>query len=172
MIMGIRAQSIRGWMRLGCLLLPLVGAGCSEGRRAAVEGEVTYDGQPVAAGTLRLFPLDGTPGFGAEAPIVKGRYSTKIDEGLFAGRYRLEVRATKTTGPIKMPSEDIPGMSTPAEFRYEYLPADYNDQSTLEVILEPGENRHPLKLTRDVAWESQREKELPDWVRAATKKGE
>ena len=62
----ISTQSFRGWMRLGCVLLPLIGAGCGEGRRAAVEGEVTYDGQPVVTGTLRLFPLDGTAGFGAE----------------------------------------------------------------------------------------------------------
>jgi hypothetical protein len=156
---------------LALLLLSLVAGGCTQGEPASVAGQVVYAGKPVADGALRMFPLADTPGVGAEAAIRDGQYTVALEEGLLAGRYRIEVRATESTGPIERPSEEIDGTPPPKELRYEIIPERYNDGSTLEVELQPGENRHDLDLQRDAQWEAQRQDEFPEWIRGAVGKG-
>jgi hypothetical protein len=156
---------------LALLLLSLVAGGCAPGEPASVLGHVVYAGEPVADGSLRLFPLADTPGVGAEAAIRDGQYAVALEQGLLAGRYRIEVRATGSIGPVELPSEEIDGTPPPQELRYEIIPERYNDASTLELELKPGENRRNLDLQRDAQWEAQRQDEIPDWVREAAKKG-
>lgn len=150
-------------------LLPMA-AGCAPGEPASVGGQVAYDGKPLAEGALRLFPSGGTPGVGAEAAVRDGQYAVDLEKGLFAGRYRIEVRATRSIKVKNMPDEGIPGFSPPDRLSYEIIPERYNDRSALEVELQPGENRHDLDLQRDAQWESQRQDEFPDWARGAIMK--
>lgn len=54
-------------------------SGCA--REASVQGEVTYDGTPVAKGTITFLPADGK-GVAAAAPITDGKYTVRpIDPG-------------------------------------------------------------------------------------------
>jgi len=112
-----------------------------------VSGKVSYDGTPIADGSITFAARDGST-----APnvlkITKGRY-----EGLVAvGEKRIEVRAVREakrgellfTGPVSGPGvEDGPALVN-------FIPAAYNDASTLTRLLEPpGPVTVDLELTPD-----------------------
>lgn len=99
-----------------------------------VSGTVSYDGTPIADGSITFAARDGST-----APnvlkITKGRY-----EGLVAvGEKRIEVRAVREakrgellfTGPVSGPGvENGPALVN-------FIPAAYNDASTLTRLIEP-----------------------------------
>ena len=108
-----------------------------------VSGTVSYDGTPIADGSITFAAGDGST-----APnvlkITKGRY-----EGMVAvGDKRIEVRAVREakrsellfTGPVAGPGvEDGPVLVN-------FIPAAYNDASTLTRLIEP-----PGPVTVDLA---------------------
>jgi len=72
-------------------LLPLSLSGCGWGgsgpQRHDVRGQVTYKGQPIPAGLVRLTPdrAKGNTGPGAVANIDKGFFQTKSGKGVVSG---------------------------------------------------------------------------------------
>ena len=123
-------------------LLPLA-IGCGDGlNRVKMSGTVSYDGQPVVDGIIRFVPKAGT-----EAPLTvelikDGRYSTKTSGGVPAGSYKVDIRAFNPGDPI--PS----GPGAPA--RKQLLPLKYNNQTELEITLDPGQKQleHNFELTK------------------------
>jgi len=117
------------------LVLPAGLTGCSGSAGptlAAVKGEVTLDGQPLAQGRILFEPAPGNTGPVAGASIINGRYDIPADKGVAAGKQIVRINANKKTG------KQVPGMSgEPIDELVEAIPPQYNAQSTLEREISP-----------------------------------
>jgi hypothetical protein len=125
-----------------CWVLPAVLlSGCRGDRgpeRVVVSGTVTYNGKPLSEGEIRFVPLPTCPVPVTGALIVEGRYSTKDGGGVPVGTHKIQIEARrhKAGGP------NTPGPPTGSRgfgFRgMQYLPAKYNANTQLEIIIPPG----------------------------------
>ena len=125
----------------------LFATGCgSKGTSCAAKGSVSFAGQPVEDGALRFFPVEGTPGDGAGATISRGTYDIAMDKGLVAGKYRVSITATRSTGRDIRNPEPMPGEPAMVPEIIQYIPEQYNTRTTLQVELDAGENRKDFEL--------------------------
>ncbi len=106
------------------------GCGSSDGL-TAVSGTVTYDGQPVAKGTVNFTPADGN-GPTAAAVIVDGKYSTKI----MPGKKKVRIESFKVVGQRRLHPNDT--TSPPIDIQEQTLPARYNTKSELTREIASG----------------------------------
>ncbi|HZN36427.1 MAG TPA: hypothetical protein VFB80_21505 [Pirellulaceae bacterium] len=73
----------------------LISAGCGMDSGATLTGSVTYEGTPLAKGSITLTPSDGKgPIAGGE--ITAGRYSIS---GLVPGKKQVQIAAAEESGP-------------------------------------------------------------------------
>lgn len=127
-----------------CLPFLLTGAGCGDGR-VAVEGEVTFDGQPVEKGTIAFEPADGAgPMAGGE--IQDGRYVLSGDAAVIPGEKIVRITAVRKTGRrLEAGPPEPPG--TMVDELERYIPPEYNTQSTLTCeITADGRNQHDFAM--------------------------
>jgi hypothetical protein len=119
--------------------------GCGS-NRTIIEGAVTFDGQPVEQGSITFEPTSGA-GPSAGGTIQNGRY--KIDaEGVTPGEMIVRISAVRSTGKkIEAGPPEPPG--TLVDEVRPYIPAAYNEQSTLSAQVTAG------KVTQDFALTSQ-----------------
>jgi hypothetical protein len=129
----VRWLVVGGW----ALCLGLVGCGSGEGqpvaKRVKVQGMVTLDGAPLAAGSIGFI----APGETDPAEIVDGKFTAEVREG----EKRVEIRAYKNGAPDTL---------NPGTFMQEnFLPARYNDQSELKANItpQPTELKFELRST-------------------------
>ena len=116
------------------LLLALNGCSDHAGGRLAVQGTVRLDGQPLGRGSISFRPAAGTTGPTAGAKIVDGRFSIPPGKSLFAGKYRVEITATRKTGKqVKDPT-----FGAMVDQVAQYLPGKYNRSSELAAEVKPG----------------------------------
>lgn len=114
---------------------------------STVAGDISFAGKPIESGSVRFFPVDGTAGAGAIAPISNGKFEIAADHGLIAGNYLVQVTATKKTGRVIRPKEVMPGDDpTPQQEELQIIPAKYNTNSNLKVELQPGDNSYAQQL--------------------------
>jgi hypothetical protein len=137
------------WL-VGAALSALVGCGDAGPERATVSGTVTFQGQPLQYGQIMIRPAEGTKAAASGAQIVDGEYTVDARGGVQVGTYtvRIEANRFKDTGQPAPPDAgegDIMG-GPPQE---QYIPAKYNDQSTLTLTIPPGESH----VTKDFALE-------------------
>jgi hypothetical protein len=126
------------WM-MALAFATLVTIGCGS-KRPVVEGLVTLDGVPIAAGAIRLVPADG------KGPTAGG--------GITAGRYRVETSAGPKKVSINFAQKDGTQVLDPEAMgsgqmidRYvESVPGRYNTETELEITLKPGLNTHDFTL--------------------------
>jgi hypothetical protein len=97
--------------------------------------------------------MDTKTGQTRAEPIKDGAYAISADRGLFAGEYRVLIRAMKPTGKKHwdgMGDERRPAsQKNYVDEMKPYIPARYNDQSTLKAKVEAGkvnEFDFPLEL--------------------------
>jgi hypothetical protein len=133
------------------LLLCLALNGCSSARRAAVEGSVSLDGQPVDGGIIVFAPEEYREN-GIERAVVKadikdGKYSLDPAQGPVVGNYRVEIHWKKKTGRL-VPSDDPPGTK---HEEVEVIPRVYHEGSRTVVEIKPGDNKfdYPLRSKFD-----------------------
>ena len=125
-----------------CLAVSLDGCGRDGSlkyEQAAASGVVTYKGEPVEEGLIRFIPDavndDGlTPGKPAFSKITKGIYEVPADRGATVGKNRIEISSFRKTGRV------IEEEGTKSEEKVQFLPAQYNTNSTLSAEVKPGEN--------------------------------
>lgn len=126
-------------LHFACLLLLSLTGGCKEGiPRSEVYGTATLDGKPIPSGQIKFIPVDGPVW---SATIEEGRYSTKGTKGVPSGEIRIEIRAFRTPASfggrnnrvIADVADDLP--------LEQYLPAKFNTESELNMIIQPGINR-------------------------------
>jgi len=142
------------WKSLVIVGLALGGlAGCTKSgpERAALEGQVTFDGKPVESGAITLVPTEGTTGPSSGAEIKEGKYSIPAESGPVPGNYRVEIIATRKTGKqiTPMPGQAVGGPSGAATVDdiEMFVPPQYNRQSTLKIEVKSGANQEDFNLT-------------------------
>jgi hypothetical protein len=99
----------------------------------AIGGKVTFDGAPVADGDILFTPTDSA--FGSEsAKIVDGAYQANLRPG----QTKVQIRA----------SRPVPGKKGPMgeQLIEDYIPAKYNDQSSLVIDVSKGQRKHDFEL--------------------------
>ena len=113
-----------------------------------ISGEVSFDGRPVAQGSIALFPMSGTPGASTGGKIEAGRYEIAAEDGpQLGGVYRVEIRASRGTGE-KVETIEAPA-GTLVDVYEQYIPPRYNDDSQLQIEIKPaaGEQQYNFTLT-------------------------
>lgn len=135
----------RNGIRLSLLLLALCALGCGKSgpERAAIEGNVTFNGQALKEGTITFFPTKG--GVTAGGKIENGRYSLDADQGPTLGPNRIKVNAFGKSGRKEYVTYGDPTSGLKDEV-IEIIPAKYNVKSTLEFDVQSGTNTYDLNL--------------------------
>ncbi len=130
------------------ILLLVAGCGGSDSNTeglAAVEGEITFDGQPLERGTVLFIPVGGA-GRKTGGTIESGWYYIPETKGPNLGKYRVEVYSY---GPGAGVGEDQ-GLAEEGEEGQgsvkQRIPTAYNKKSTLQVEITAGTNRHDFSL--------------------------
>jgi hypothetical protein len=108
--------------------------GCSSSGAAAVEGKVSYGGEPIDVGSIAFIPT-GETGIKSGGLIEKGTYKIDPKTGPAPGKHRVEISWKKSTGK-KSKNE----YGEEIERRQEGLPEKYHAQSTLTADIKPGKN--------------------------------
>jgi hypothetical protein len=127
------------------LLAALAGltvTGCGEGGGSEIEGEVSYDGQPVDAGAI-VFVAQGERGRSGGGTILNGRYQVAGDQKLAPGTYRVEFHWLKKNG--KKFKTDAGELLDDAA---EGLPDKYHLKSELKAEVKAGKNTIDFKLPK------------------------
>ena len=138
-----RTANIR-WLFLVVLLVVAAGCGRNTGK-VSIGGDVSYDGQPVASGTIIFTPVEGTQGPSTGGGIEGGRYQVPAQKGpLAGGRYKVEITALRKTGKSLPNLLDPKGQSL--EAIEQFVPECYNARSRLMVTVAPGANKADFPL--------------------------
>lgn len=98
--------------------------------RVPVEGNVTYNGLPIANGQIQFLPLDGTPGNAAGSPIVAGKYAVANKGGVPIGKHRVVIEGYQPPPPTADPDAG----------RVQFLPDKFNRRSELTFDVQVGES--------------------------------
>jgi hypothetical protein len=90
------------------VVIALVGCGGDKLGRHAVSGTITFNGQPVPKGFVRLIPdsSKGTKGPGGGAAIANGKFHAPANKGVVAGAYLIEIDGLDGI-PAKEGGEDL-----------------------------------------------------------------
>jgi hypothetical protein len=106
-----------------------------------VWGEVTFDGKPLADGSIIFSPIDGTQGGSVGGAVTRGRYELSVTNGPMAGgKYRLEISALRPVG--KPLPNIIDPAGPPLQSSENYIPAAYNVNSTLTAAVSDDASRN------------------------------
>lgn len=113
---------------LALLVAFLLAAGCgpSKPETVPVSGTVTWNGQALSQGSILFAPEDGK-GVPDPGDIKDGRYQLQAK----TGKKKVEIRATRESGKVD------PAMG--AAPREQYIPAEYNEKTTLRADVKSGE---------------------------------
>ncbi|WP_425619404.1 hypothetical protein NA78x_003144 [Anatilimnocola sp. NA78] len=129
---------------LGLILIAFVAClGCG-GSATTVQGTVTFDGQPVDQGMIEFVPTDGT-GPVAGGTIANGSYQLGPETRVAPGNMLVRIRAMRPTGKKIKAGPPAPE-GTMIDDVQQYIPAKYNEQSTLTAQLAAGEVRQNFDL--------------------------
>jgi hypothetical protein len=141
---------------LAAALLVLVVAGCSKPALGpAVEGVVTFDGQPLANANVQLIPQGDTMGqTGFAKTDAAGKFTIRSADGKQAGAppgdYKVVIsKHVKPDGTDHVPKPDEDPML--ASFK-ELLPAAYSDPEKTKLkanVPTEGGNGLSFKLSKD-----------------------
>lgn len=119
--------------RLAPLIVALaLVSGCGSDKPVGtVKGRVTFDNQPLAKGQIRFVPADGKSA-PVEAEVADGAFTVTLP----LGDMRVEVRAPKVVGKIKMYESPNSPVVDKVE---EAVAARFNVTSTLTLTVRKGE---------------------------------
>ena len=133
---------IRGMWVL--LLLSLPWAGCSKLDTIGLDGEVTFDGQPVSTGTISFEPRDPNIGTFVATTIQDGKYTLLAEKGVRPGAYRVRISAPDLSRAPPQAAQAEGSVVIP-----ELIPAAWNTNSevTIEVKAD-GKNRFDFRIPR------------------------
>jgi hypothetical protein len=137
-------MSRTNWARAGvavAALTMLAGGGCGPGDNTAdVSGTVTFDGAPVADGSITFVPSDGkSPTAGGV--IKDGKYTCRVP----VGPMKVSITSAKEVGRKKLyqtkDSPEVPVMK-------EILPEKYNMKTELTYEVKSGTQVKDFTLTK------------------------
>jgi hypothetical protein len=119
----------------------LASAGCeSEAPRYEVTGTVTFEGAPIEEGSISFVPEE--KGLSPDAGrIEKGRYSIEVRPG----RKQVQIRASRPLPPERQDPHSEMG-----PLYEDYIPAQYNSQTTLSAeVTADGKNEFSFDLKQE-----------------------
>ncbi len=120
------------------ILLALLAAGCNRGPVVGtVKGTITWDGQPVDGGLIRLVPTDGNSQ-PADCIVTAGAYSITMP----VGEKKVEIYWTKSSASGKV---DTASQGT--ERVVTLIPPKFNTESELVYVVEKGQAVKDYSLT-------------------------
>lgn len=111
-------------LRFSVLLVLLAAVGCGGTPSRPIQGKVTLDGAALPAGEVVFLPVGGGTQ-SVKAEVKDGAYKTECP----VGKRRVQVFAYRES------AKESPMGGKETE---QYIPAVYNDKSTLEVNVEPS----------------------------------
>src|SRR5262245_34121821 len=121
-------------LRVGMIGLVLAAASCApQNPLLMISGSVTLDGASLPEGDILFTPTD--PQFGSEAGKIKdGVYQASVRPG----KSKVQIRATRP----------VPGKKGPMgeQLIEDYVPAKYNDASTLTIDASASQLKHDFLL--------------------------
>lgn len=123
-----------GCFRAALFVLAVSVAGCSKESGVALEGKVSYGGEPIDVGTITFVPTGGE-GIKSGGLIENGNYKIEAKNGPGPGSHRVEIRWAKPTG-VKKKNE----FGEEIQQRREGLPDKFHDQSAVMTEIKPGKN--------------------------------
>jgi hypothetical protein len=129
------AVALRVLLLAGCAMSAVSPFGCgpSDGiKRVVISGKVSYQGQPVTDGLIVFVPAKGTKGPTASATIRDGTYTVVAAGGVPTGTHCVEIQAYR---PVAAPP-NRPASRQDMAAKQQYLPEQYNRQSTLEATVD------------------------------------
>ena len=144
-------------------LICLVTGGCrNEGGddlpREPISGTVTFEGKPLANGTIQFQPASQAEGMAAGGMVADGRFEVPRNEGPVPGKYKVQIDSIDET--VTVPAPESPaspeGDVMPGELiippkkmmRKRLIPPRYNSQTVLTAQVRPGgPNRYEFDLT-------------------------
>jgi len=118
---------------IGLLISCCILAGCGDANplgRQPIAGEVTFDGQPMDAGSISFRP-QGKKGIGSGGPIRNGHYQIETAKGLPPGEYIVRITSPVRFGDKTAPSGPPGPESLSMANGLERVPEKYNAKSTL-----------------------------------------
>lgn len=115
------------------LVVSSAGCGRSGPERFSLKGRVTFDGAPLAEGDILLLPASGTQAPTVSGRIENGEFNIPADRGPMAGDYTVAISAERKTG--RKVQADILGSATTEQYE-QYIPARYNEQTTLSAQID------------------------------------
>ncbi len=137
------------WLAVTVLgLMCYTGCGRSGPEMADFSGTVTYKGEPIKDGSIKMIPESGTIAPVTPVQIKDGNFSATGERGIIVGKYRLEFhsyqRITEGAGDGAQEGVDIPGMY----MNKELLPEKYSAKSTemLDIPAGSGSVQKDFKL--------------------------
>jgi len=132
-----------GAVLLASILLPMFASCSGVSDRFPVEGEVSFDGEPVDVGSIVFMPIAGG-GIKTGGQIVDGRYEISAEKGLPLGKHKVLLYWEKKTGETYIDSDS----GEVYDKRSEGSPAEYRSEDTpLEIEIVKGQNVHDFNLT-------------------------
>ncbi len=131
-----RAQHIVSALVAAALL---AAGGCGpRGNHAAIGGQVTLDGQPLAQGSILFVPIEGTSGTATGGDIREGKYHIASAKGPAVGWNRVEITAVRPSGKQAPDPMGPPGRTR--EMYVSAVAARFNTDSTLKFEVQAGDN--------------------------------
>lgn len=127
------------------ILITICVAGCgkSSDGREAVSGSVTFNGAPLAQGTIEFTSVDGSQQSGGE--ISQGEYFVPAEQGLLPGKYVVRIYSTEEAASSAPPGP--PGPEAATVRNRQLIPPQYNTQSTLTAeVTADGDNRFDFQI--------------------------
>jgi hypothetical protein len=135
------------WVSLGWCVAAAVGCGGTPSGppRYRVSGKVTFNGRPVAAGSISFTPdaSQNNRGPGSFAPIRDGAYGTPRGQGTVGGPHVLTI-----TGLDRLPGSGAPGEVIPPLFSSYPLKVDLPREDTTFDIDVPATAADPEPAAR------------------------
>jgi hypothetical protein len=112
-----------------------IGAGCGDGK-VRVRGTASFDGKPIDQGMISFDPADGRgPNTGGE--IREGHFDLANEARATPGKKIVRIRAFRSTGR-KIESGPPAPPGTLVDEIQPFIPARYNESSTLSADILPG----------------------------------
>lgn len=131
--------SVACTLLLSCFVA-LTGCGTKGEQKLTVSGNVLVAGQPLPDGAIKFLPVDPNGKSMSGTTIKTGAFTIPAENGLFPGKYRVEISAASQTAK----TEEVPGGIKLAK---ETIPAKYNRNSTLTAeVTSAGNNVFEFKL--------------------------
>ena len=122
--------------------------GCGGSPPVSLTGNVSFAGETVSNGSIRLDPVDIPSAKPAASKIAAGQFEIPVDKGMLPGLYRVRIFGSRPTGRTEKPRENLYA-DRPQQPRAEtesYIPGRFNLRTTLSIELQPGDNEKDFVL--------------------------